>query len=137
MVRTYTLSPHERGQIKALSTTDYTVKRIIDVSSERSSMLNDREKKTTLPTASNSTIIISEVVDQDVINDLYLSILESAKVPFTKEVPHNSREGVLSERNLKVSKNNSEFKHYFLKTTFKQMTFATNKLKMCEELLFY
>uniref|UniRef100_A0A1I7XL20 HTH_38 domain-containing protein n=1 Tax=Heterorhabditis bacteriophora TaxID=37862 RepID=A0A1I7XL20_HETBA len=46
-----TLSLHERGQIKALSTAGYTVKRSADV-------LTDREKRTILRTASNRTTSI-------------------------------------------------------------------------------
>uniref|UniRef100_A0A1I7X9X6 HTH_Tnp_Tc3_1 domain-containing protein n=1 Tax=Heterorhabditis bacteriophora TaxID=37862 RepID=A0A1I7X9X6_HETBA len=80
MGRASTLSLHERGQIKVLSTTDYTVKLSADVvkhsrkaimnflrnqeeygtkqSSGRPSKLNDREKRKILWTASNSTISI-------------------------------------------------------------------------------
>uniref|UniRef100_A0A1I7WJ81 HTH_38 domain-containing protein n=1 Tax=Heterorhabditis bacteriophora TaxID=37862 RepID=A0A1I7WJ81_HETBA len=80
MSRASTLSLHERGQIKALSTTGYTVKRIADVvkrsrkvimnflrhqneystkkSSGRPSKLNDREKREILRTPSNKTISI-------------------------------------------------------------------------------
>uniref|UniRef100_A0A1I7WF67 HTH_Tnp_Tc3_2 domain-containing protein n=1 Tax=Heterorhabditis bacteriophora TaxID=37862 RepID=A0A1I7WF67_HETBA len=59
MGRASTLSLHERGQIKVLSTTGYTVKQIADVlkrfrkSSGRPSKLNDCEKRTILRTASN------------------------------------------------------------------------------------
>uniref|UniRef100_A0A1I7XNY2 Transposase n=1 Tax=Heterorhabditis bacteriophora TaxID=37862 RepID=A0A1I7XNY2_HETBA len=78
-----TLSLHARDQIKVLSTTGYTVKRIADVvkhsrkaimnfpchqeeygtkkSSGRPSKLNDREKREILRTASNSTISINEI----------------------------------------------------------------------------
>uniref|UniRef100_A0A1I7WCD8 HTH_Tnp_Tc3_1 domain-containing protein n=1 Tax=Heterorhabditis bacteriophora TaxID=37862 RepID=A0A1I7WCD8_HETBA len=56
MGRASTLSLHERGQIKVLSTTGYTVKQIADVlkrfrkkSSGRPSKLNDCEKRTILP----------------------------------------------------------------------------------------
>uniref|UniRef100_A0A1I7W8Z3 HTH_Tnp_Tc3_1 domain-containing protein n=1 Tax=Heterorhabditis bacteriophora TaxID=37862 RepID=A0A1I7W8Z3_HETBA len=83
MGRASTLSLHERGQIKVLSTTGYTVKRSADVvkrstkaimnflchqeeygtkkSSGRPSKLNDREKREILRTASNSTISINEI----------------------------------------------------------------------------
>uniref|UniRef100_A0A1I7WB19 Helix-turn-helix domain-containing protein n=1 Tax=Heterorhabditis bacteriophora TaxID=37862 RepID=A0A1I7WB19_HETBA len=44
MDRSPTLSLHERGQIKVLSTTGYTVKQIADVSTGRPSKLNDGEK---------------------------------------------------------------------------------------------
>uniref|UniRef100_A0A1I7WZF0 HTH_Tnp_Tc3_2 domain-containing protein n=1 Tax=Heterorhabditis bacteriophora TaxID=37862 RepID=A0A1I7WZF0_HETBA len=78
-----TLSLHERGQIKVLSTTAYTVKRSADVvkrsrkpimnflchqekygtknSSGRPSKLNDLEKREILRTASSSTISINEI----------------------------------------------------------------------------
>uniref|UniRef100_A0A1I7XHG5 DDE_3 domain-containing protein n=1 Tax=Heterorhabditis bacteriophora TaxID=37862 RepID=A0A1I7XHG5_HETBA len=84
MGRASTLSLHERGQIKVLSTAGYTVKQIADVikrsrkaimnflrhqeeygtkkSSGRPSKLNDREKREILRTASNSTISINESV---------------------------------------------------------------------------
>uniref|UniRef100_A0A1I7X7Q6 HTH_Tnp_Tc3_2 domain-containing protein n=1 Tax=Heterorhabditis bacteriophora TaxID=37862 RepID=A0A1I7X7Q6_HETBA len=68
MGRASTLSLHERGQIKALSTTGYPLKRIVDVvkrsrkgttkSNERPSKLNDREKGTNSRTALNSTTSI-------------------------------------------------------------------------------
>uniref|UniRef100_A0A1I7WXQ4 HTH_Tnp_Tc3_1 domain-containing protein n=1 Tax=Heterorhabditis bacteriophora TaxID=37862 RepID=A0A1I7WXQ4_HETBA len=49
MGRASTLSLHERGQIKVLSTAGYTVKQIADVkSSGRPSKLNDCEKRTIL-----------------------------------------------------------------------------------------
>uniref|UniRef100_A0A1I7W8V9 HTH_38 domain-containing protein n=1 Tax=Heterorhabditis bacteriophora TaxID=37862 RepID=A0A1I7W8V9_HETBA len=59
MGRASTLTLHERGQIKILSTTGYTVKQIADVkSSGRPSKLNDCEKRTILRTASNRTTSI-------------------------------------------------------------------------------
>uniref|UniRef100_A0A1I7XQ78 HTH_38 domain-containing protein n=1 Tax=Heterorhabditis bacteriophora TaxID=37862 RepID=A0A1I7XQ78_HETBA len=83
MCRASTLSLHERGRIKVLSTTGYTVKQIADVvkrskesimnflplreeydtkkGSGRPSKLNDREKREILRTASNSTISINEI----------------------------------------------------------------------------
>uniref|UniRef100_A0A1I7X7T3 HTH_38 domain-containing protein n=1 Tax=Heterorhabditis bacteriophora TaxID=37862 RepID=A0A1I7X7T3_HETBA len=83
MGRASTLTLHERGQIKALPTTGYTVKRIADVlkrsrkaimnflrhqekyctkkSSGRPSKLNNGEKREILRTASNSTISITEI----------------------------------------------------------------------------
>uniref|UniRef100_A0A1I7WPR0 HTH_Tnp_Tc3_1 domain-containing protein n=1 Tax=Heterorhabditis bacteriophora TaxID=37862 RepID=A0A1I7WPR0_HETBA len=83
MGRDSTLSLHERGQLKILSTTDYTVKRSADVvkrsrkaimsskrhqeeygtkkSSGRPSKLNDLEKREILRTTSNNTISITEI----------------------------------------------------------------------------
>uniref|UniRef100_A0A1I7XFJ5 HTH_Tnp_Tc3_1 domain-containing protein n=1 Tax=Heterorhabditis bacteriophora TaxID=37862 RepID=A0A1I7XFJ5_HETBA len=59
MSRAFTLSLHEKGLIKVLSTIGYTLKRIADVkSSGRPSKLNGREIKEILRTASNNTISI-------------------------------------------------------------------------------
>uniref|UniRef100_A0A1I7WM57 DUF4388 domain-containing protein n=1 Tax=Heterorhabditis bacteriophora TaxID=37862 RepID=A0A1I7WM57_HETBA len=60
MRRASILILHERGQIKALPTAGYTVKRIADVF-KRSRKLNDREKGEILRTASNNTISITEI----------------------------------------------------------------------------
>uniref|UniRef100_A0A1I7WUW1 HTH_38 domain-containing protein n=1 Tax=Heterorhabditis bacteriophora TaxID=37862 RepID=A0A1I7WUW1_HETBA len=83
MGRASTLSLHKRSQIKALSTTGYTMKQIANIfersrkaimnllhhqeeygtkkSSEKPSKLNSREKKEILRTASNNTISITEI----------------------------------------------------------------------------
>uniref|UniRef100_A0A1I7XF01 HTH_Tnp_Tc3_2 domain-containing protein n=1 Tax=Heterorhabditis bacteriophora TaxID=37862 RepID=A0A1I7XF01_HETBA len=61
MGRAFTLSLHERGRIKALSTAGNTVKQIVDVSSGRLSKFNDLEKREILRTASYSTTSINEI----------------------------------------------------------------------------